>query len=138
MATEKDKFSKNGLKLGSDEGRVDGEWLKKAILENKVPSYIQIVDVTAPNEFKNGHIKGAINIEAAKLSAKELIEKLPKNQSIANLKLGLKRWLHAVESHYGVKPIIYSGESYYEDFLKEEFGDYLFWIANYNFYREKI
>ena len=66
------------------------------------------------------------------------IEKLPKNQSIANLKLGLKRWLHAVESHYGVKPIIYSGESYYEDFLKEEFGDYLFWIANYNFYREEI
>ena len=66
------------------------------------------------------------------------IEKLPKNQSIANLKLGLKRWLHAVEFHYGVKPIIYSGESYYEDFLKEEFGDYLFWIANYNFYREEI
>lgn len=66
------------------------------------------------------------------------IEKLPKNQSIANLKLGLKRWLHAVESHYGVKPIIYSSESYYEDFLKEEFGDYLFWIANYNFYREEI
>ena len=66
------------------------------------------------------------------------IEKLPKNQSIANLKLGLKRGLHAVESHYGVKPMIYSGERYYEDFLKEEFGDYLFWIANYNFYREEI
>ncbi|RTY73807.1 glycoside hydrolase family 25 protein [Flavobacterium sp. LS1R10] len=66
------------------------------------------------------------------------IEKLPKNQSIENLKLGLKRWLNAVESHYGVKPIIYTGERYYDDFLKEEFGDYLFWIANYNFYREEI
>ncbi|MFV8368145.1 glycoside hydrolase family 25 protein [Flavobacterium sp. LB2R40] len=66
------------------------------------------------------------------------IEKLPKNQSISNLKLGLKRWLHAVESHYGVKPIIYTGERYYDDFLKEEFSDYLFWIANYNFYREEI
>jgi lysozyme len=66
------------------------------------------------------------------------IEKLPKNQSVANLKLGLKRWLQAVESHYGVKPIIYTGERYYDDFLKEEFGDYLFWIANYNFYREQI
>ena len=51
------------------------------------------------------------------------IEKLPKNQSIANLKLGLKRWLQAVESHYGVKPIIYTGERYYDDFLKEEFSD---------------
>ncbi|OAB25748.1 lysozyme [Flavobacterium fryxellicola] len=66
------------------------------------------------------------------------IEKLPKNQSIANLKLGLKRWLKAVEWHYGVKPIIYTGERYYDDFLKEEFSDYLFWIANYNFYREEI
>ena len=66
------------------------------------------------------------------------IEKLPENQSVANLKLGLKRWLQAVESHYGVKPIIYTGERYYDDFLKEEFRDYLFWIANYNFYREEI
>ena len=79
---KKEQFSKSGLKLGSDEGSVDGEWLKKAILENKVPAYIQIVDVTAPNEFKNGHIKGAMNIEAAKLSAKELLEKLPKNKTI--------------------------------------------------------
>ena len=66
------------------------------------------------------------------------IEKLPKNQSIDSLKVGLKRWLHKVESHYKVKPIIYTGEKYYDDFLKEEFSAYLFWIANYNFYRESI
>jgi lysozyme len=66
------------------------------------------------------------------------IEKLPKNQSLDSLKVGLKRWLKAVESHYKVKPIIYTGEKYYDDFLKEEFSDYLFWIANYNFYREKM
>ena len=82
VAIVKDSFSKNGLKRGSDEGSVDGEWLKKQILENKIPSYIQIVDVTTPNEFKTGHIKGAINIEASKLSAKELLEKLPKNKTI--------------------------------------------------------
>ena len=79
---KKDSFSKNGLKRGSDEGSVDGEWLKKQILENKVPSYIQIVDVTTPAEFKNGHLQGAINIEASKLTAKELLEKLPKNKTI--------------------------------------------------------
>ncbi|WP_348799507.1 glycoside hydrolase family 25 protein [Flavobacterium adhaerens] len=66
------------------------------------------------------------------------IEKLPKNQSIERLKLGLRRWLNAVEKHYGVRPIIYTGEKYYDDFLKDEFSDYLFWIANYNFYREEI
>lgn len=82
VAIKKDSFSKNGLKRGSDTGSVDREWLKKQILENKVPSYIQIVDVTTPDEFKNGHIKGAINIEASKLSVKELFEKLPKNKTI--------------------------------------------------------
>ena len=66
------------------------------------------------------------------------IEKLPKEQSVDSLKKGLKRWLKAIEAHYKVKPIIYTGEKYYDDFLKEEFSDYLFWIANYNFYRQKI
>lgn len=79
---KKAQFSKNGLKLGSDEGSVDGEWLKKLILEDKVLPFIQIVDVTSPDEFKPGHIKGAINIEAGKLTAKELFEKLPKNKTI--------------------------------------------------------
>lgn len=66
------------------------------------------------------------------------IEKLPENQSMERLKVGLKRWLTMVEAHYKVKPIIYTSERYYDDFLKKEFSDYLFWIANYNFYREKI
>lgn len=66
------------------------------------------------------------------------IEKLPKEQSIDSLKVGLRRWLKKVEKHYNVKPIIYSGESYYNDFLKEEFGEYTFWIANYNFFVEGI
>lgn len=66
------------------------------------------------------------------------IEKLPKNQSIDSLKIGLKRWLKKVNAHYNVKPIIYTGERYYNDFLKEEFGEYTFWVANYNFFEENI
>ncbi|WP_313803900.1 glycoside hydrolase family 25 protein [Flavobacterium sp.] len=66
------------------------------------------------------------------------IEKLPKNQSIDSLKVGLRRWLKRVEKHYKVKPIIYSGESYYTDFLKDEFEDYPFWIANYNFFVDSM
>lgn len=64
------------------------------------------------------------------------IEKLPKTQSIDSLKIGLKRWLTKVEKHYKMKPIIYSGESYYTDFLKKEFSEYPFWIANYNFWKK--
>lgn len=66
------------------------------------------------------------------------IEKLPKEQSLDSLKVGLRRWLKRVEEHYNVKPIIYSGESYYSDFLEEEFSEYTFWIANYNFFVENI
>jgi lysozyme len=82
-------------------------------------------------------------IETVKLEKGDLppvldIEKFPKSQSIANLKKGLRSWLKAVEAHYKVKPILYTSEKYYDDFLKEDFSDYLFWIANYNFYREKM
>ena len=66
------------------------------------------------------------------------IEKLPESQSLDSLKLGLKRWLEYVEKHYKVKPIIYSGEKYYEDFLEDEFDGYTFWIANYNPWKETM
>jgi lysozyme len=60
------------------------------------------------------------------------IENLPKKQSMDSLKVGLKRWLNYVENHYKVRPIIYSGENYYKNFLKDDFPEYQFWIANYN------
>lgn len=66
------------------------------------------------------------------------IEKMPKGQSMSRLKQGLQNWLTLVEQHYGVKPILYSGEKYYEDFLKEDFPEYEFWIANYNPWKENI
>lgn len=66
------------------------------------------------------------------------IEKVPSGQSLDSLKSGLKRYLAKVEKHYGVKPIIYSGESFYTDFLKEEFTGYNLWIANYSFFEDEI
>ena len=94
-----------------------------------------------PNE--NSIEQANLFIKTVKLQKGDLppvldIERLPKNQPLDSLKKGLKRWLTKVEAHYQVRPIIYTGERYYSDFLKEEFSEYLFWIANYNFYREKI
>lgn len=66
------------------------------------------------------------------------IEALPGIQSIDSLKLGLKRWLDRVEVHYGMKPIIYTSNSFYNDYLYEDFEEYTCWIANYNFYVETI
>jgi len=81
-APKKPMFSKNGAKLGSDEGSIDGEWLNDFIKKGNVPSYIQIVDVTSPEEFKLGHIKGAINVLAEPLNANQLLAKLPKGKTI--------------------------------------------------------
>lgn len=108
---KKEQFSKNGLKLGSDEGSVDGEWLKKQIIEDKVPSYIQIVDVTSSNEFKTGHIKGTINIEAGKISANELLGKLPKNKTIVfNCTTGgraIEAWSKLKDAKFDMSEIYY-------------------------------
>lgn len=66
------------------------------------------------------------------------IEKMPKGQSMNKLKEGLQNWLTIVEKQYGVKPLIYTGEKYFENFLQEDFPNYKFWIANYNPWKEKI
>ncbi|MGK4569253.1 glycoside hydrolase family 25 protein [Flavobacterium sp. 3HN19-14] len=95
-----------------------------------------------PNE--NSIAQAELFIKTVKLRKGDLppvldIEKLPEEQSLDSLKVGLKRWLNKVELYYGVKPIIYTGEKYYEDFLHEEFGDdYPFWIANYNLSIDEI
>lgn len=44
----------------------------------------------------------------------------------------IKVWLNEVESHYGIKPIIYSSYWFYKTFLAHEFSGYILWIANYN------
>lgn len=66
------------------------------------------------------------------------IETIPSEQSVDSLKSGLKRWLKKVESHYGMRPIIYSGESFYTDLLRQEFAGYELWIANYSFFEDEI
>jgi lysozyme len=66
------------------------------------------------------------------------IERIPEGQSVDSLKIGLRRWLAAVERHYHVRPIVYCGEKYYYDFLQDEFKAYTVWVANYNFMQETI
>lgn len=62
------------------------------------------------------------------------IEKVPTTQSLDSLRKGLKNWLDLVEAHYGIAPIIYTGDSFYKDYIKnhKDFDPYLLWIANYN------
>lgn len=94
-----------------------------------------------PNEnsiLQANNFINAVRLEKGDLPPVLDIEDIPRVQSMENLKKGLKKWLAKVENHYKMKPIIYSGESFYNDFLYYEFSEYTCWIANYNFHVENI
>ena len=48
----------------------------------------------------------------------------------------LKSWINIIESHYQVKPIIYTNQKFYNKNLEGHFDDYPLWIARYNNYQE--
>jgi lysozyme len=74
-----------------------------------------------------------VNLEAGDLPPVLDIEDYSSVQSLSRLKIGLLRWLKAVEEHYGVKPIIYTYYKFYDNHLKgdERFADYPLWLARY-------
>ena len=98
-----------GIMLGEDEGTVDGEWFKAKL--NNLPANVQIVDVRSPEEFKAGALPGAINIEAGKLKAAELVSKLPKGKTIVfNCSAGarsMEAWDKAKEGKADMTKIYY-------------------------------
>lgn len=59
-----------------------------------------------------------------------------RGKSKAELVSCLRVFLHEIESHYHVRPIIYSNINFIEDYLEEDFSDYSFWIAHY--YRHEL
>jgi lysozyme len=40
-------------------------------------------------------------------------------------------WLHLIEQHYKVRPIIYTNASFYNQHLHPRFADYPLWVAHY-------
>ncbi len=89
-----------------------------------------------PNE--NSTLQAQNFIKAAKLKPGDMIpvldiEKHSTIQSKDKLREGLKNWLKIVEEHYGVKPMIYTGDSFFWEVLHDHgFDEYPIWVANYN------
>lgn len=48
-----------------------------------------------------------------------------------SLRKNLQIWLDLCEDHYGVRPIIYTGLSFYQNFLHSQFSEYPLWVAAY-------
>ncbi len=92
---------------------------------------------------ENSTIQAENFIQNVKLEIGDLppvldIETTPKTQPMERLIEGLKNWCSIIEAHYGVKPIIYTSDKYHQDYLIKHFEGYVIWIANYNFFIEKM
>lgn len=81
-------------------------------------------------------------IKTVKLQSGDLIpvldiEKHSTIQSREKLREGIKNWLRIVEEHYGVKPMIYTGDRFFWEVLHDHgFDEYPIWVANYNRIKE--
>lgn len=81
------------------------------------------------------HFIQHVSLEKGDLPPVLDIEDISNVQNKKSLRKGLKNWIQIIEAHYGVKPIVYSGEAFYRDVLKTDafFNEYpRVWIANYN------
>jgi len=47
------------------------------------------------------------------------------------LRTEVRAFLDRLETHYGVKPIIYTNVDFYNRYLKDDFDDYPLWVAHY-------
>lgn len=60
------------------------------------------------------------------------VEHKPKNVSVEDFQQDVLTWLHIVEDHYHVKPIIYTYYKFKTKYLDASvFDDYPYWIAHY-------
>lgn len=92
-------------------------------LTNMSPVETQIDNFIANTHLEPGDLPPILDIE------------LPNNVMRKNGKQVIadaRKWLKAMEEHYGVKPILYTYNSFYLSYLKDQgFDDYELWIARY-------
>ena len=77
------------------------------------------------------HFISQVDMEIGDLPPVLDIELLGKATPV-DLRKDLHIWLALVERHYGVKPIVYSNQKFYNKYLAGHFSDYPLWIARYN------
>ncbi len=83
-------------------------------VEQQLSNYIDLV------KLEPGDLPPVLDVEhIGKLSGPELVAQV-------------KEWLELAETHYGVKPILYTGLNFYNRFLAGQFDDYPLWLARYD------
>lgn len=76
--------------------------------------------------FSDRNILPVLDIELDCSGCKK--PEIPKADVVKNMKI----FLDYIEKRLNVKPIIYTYESFYKEYLEGEFDDYYFWMAKYS------
>ena len=89
---------------------------------------------------KSGEWQAKFFLQTVKFEAGDLppvvdIEELD-GVAASKMRVQLREFVRHIESKTGVKPIIYTGLSFYKDYLQGHFDEYPLWIAHY--YQSKL
>lgn len=84
-----------------------------------------------PVEKQIAHFKSVVTLRAGDLAPVLDVETFAPDVTDAQMRSDVKQWLSAIEAHYGVKPIIYTYQRFYDRKLRGHFPGYHFWIARY-------
>ena len=91
----------------------------------------QITNFTQLVKISKGDLPPVMDIESEYSDQKAYIAKL-KKYGVKRMQDDAIKWLIAVESYYGIKPIIYTSEVWKKHFLADKrFDSYDFWISRY-------
>ena len=151
-----------GIDVSHHQGRIDWERVARSSIENGYPIKFAIMKATESNTFtdpdytdnianarKAGFVCGVYHfydpwtspqkqaqhyINTVKLQKGDLVPVVDVERAgkSADLRRDLLVYLKAIESHYGVKPIIYASAKFRKrHFNSAELDAYPFWVAHY-------
>ncbi|MCS5491397.1 GH25 family lysozyme [Algoriphagus limi] len=120
--------------MGSD--GLDRRFYENWEAAKKLPVVRGVYHYYRPNENSTHQAENfirTVKLESGNLIPVLDIEKHSTIQSRNRLRQGIKNWLNLVEAHYGVKPMIYTGDRFFWEVLHNQgFDEYPIWVANYN------
>ena len=86
----------------------------------EVAPEVQALNFTRTVHLKSGDLPPVLDVEViGELSASQL-------------QRSVQTWLTIIETHYGIRPILYSGQKFYNQHLQGHFDHYPLWIARYS------
>lgn len=86
----------------------------------RVMSDRQVANFIAQVDMEDGDLPPVLDLETSAGKPDDIIIK------------GVKNWLEQIELHYGMKPIVYVNEHYYNKYIEGNFDEYPLWLAGYS------